>query len=104
MQRIGICGLGLIGRQRLAALHSLGWKQSQIIAFDPQFTFQDSGKFEPAKSIDEILASEVDSVIIATPHDIAPDLTLKFLDTGVRDLFKKRNRSYKKVNWEIFIQ
>ena len=89
MQRIGICGLGLIGRQRLAALHSLGWKQSQIIAFDPQFTIQDLGKFEPAKSVDDILASEVDSVIIATPHDIAPDLTLKFLDTGVRVLMEK---------------
>lgn len=89
MQRIGICGLGLIGRQRLTALHSLGWKQSQIIAFDPQFTIQDSGKFEPARSIDEILASEVDSVIIATPHDIAPDLTLKFLDKGVRVLMEK---------------
>jgi predicted dehydrogenase len=89
MQRIGICGLGLIGRQRLDALLNLGWKSSQIIVFDPKISIENSGKFEVANSIDFILASEVDLAIIATPHDIAADLTRKFLDSGARVLMEK---------------
>jgi len=89
MQRIGICGLGLIGRQRLKALQSLDWKPSQIVVFDPKFSSEDTGKFVVADSIDSILASKVDLAIIATPHDIAPDLTLKFLETGARVLMEK---------------
>jgi predicted dehydrogenase len=89
MQRVGICGLGLIGRQRLEALVSLGWTSSQIIAFDPKISMENSGKFELVNSIDSVLASEVDLAIIATPHDIAPDLTRKFLDTGARVLMEK---------------
>jgi 1,5-anhydro-D-fructose reductase (1,5-anhydro-D-mannitol-forming) len=89
MQQIGICGLGLIGKQRLDALLGLGWRPSQIIAFDPKISIGNFGKFEIAHSIDFMLANDVDSVIIATPHDIAPDLTRKFLDNGVRVLMEK---------------
>jgi predicted dehydrogenase len=89
MQLVGICGLGLIGRKRLDALLNLGYKSSQIITFDPNNSLNKSEKFIVAESIDSILDSGVNMVIIATPHDIAPDLTLKFLDRGARVLMEK---------------
>jgi len=89
MQRIGICGLGLIGQQRLKALQDLGWDPSQIIVFDPKIKSDDSVKFQVANSIDFILKSNVDLAIVATPHNIAPDLTSKFLDQGSRVLMEK---------------
>jgi predicted dehydrogenase len=89
MQRIGICGLGLIGRQRLEALLKLDWEASRINVFDPKISIENYGKFKVVNSIDSMLASEVDLAIISTPHDIAPDLALKFLDKGVRVLMEK---------------
>jgi predicted dehydrogenase len=89
MQLVGICGLGLIGRKRLDALLNLGYKSSQIITFDPNNSLKKSEKFIVAESIDSILDSGVNMVIIATPHDIAPDLTRKFLDRGARVLMEK---------------
>jgi predicted dehydrogenase len=64
-------------------------RRSQIVFFDPKIKSDDTVKFEVANSIDCILESNVDLAIVATPHNIAPDLTRKFLDQGVRVLMEK---------------
>lgn len=89
MQLIGVCGLGLIGQQRLNALQELGWKPSQIMVLDPKVTSDDSVKFQVANSIDSLLENDIDLAIVATPHNIATELTHKFLDKGVRVLLEK---------------
>lgn len=96
MIRVGLVGLGLIGRERLHALRALqsAGRPIEIVGVvDP---------YEPAaeklaadagtsrrKDLTDLLALQPDWVFIATPHAVAVESTIFLLNSGVRILVEK---------------
>jgi 1,5-anhydro-D-fructose reductase (1,5-anhydro-D-mannitol-forming) len=89
MEKIGICGLGLIGRQRLVALNNLGWDAPNVLVLDPNIQKIDSSGFTRVDSIQEMIEGDVNRVIVATPHHVAPELTSLLLDHNLFVLMEK---------------
>ena len=89
MEKIGIFGLGLIGRQRLSALNNLGWDSSNILVMDPKVPVVDNTNYRCVSSLQDMLDENVKRVIVATPHDIAATLTSKLLDRDLYVLMEK---------------
>jgi predicted dehydrogenase len=86
--KVAICGAGLIGRERLAAIEKLRVRGRDIEVcgvYDPYATnlpnaFADS---------EALLARDPDWVIVATPHDAAPQLCARALQGGCKVLVEK---------------
>ena len=89
MEKIGIFGLGLIGNQRLSALNDLGWNSSNLLVLDPNIRKVDNPNFKHVNSFEEMLEAGVRRAIVATPHDVAPNLTSALLDSEVYVLMEK---------------
>lgn len=89
MQYIGICGFGLIGRQRLSALKELGWDSSNVLVLDPNLPKNDNSNFIVVDSLQMMIDKGIKRAIVSTPHDIAPKIVSTLLDNGVQVLLEK---------------
>lgn len=87
MTRVALVGLGLIGRQRLAALETLraGGVDVEIVAtMDPVIEGPNS-----CSSLEDLMSRGPDLVILSTPHDTTVECLRVLLPTGVRVLAEK---------------
>jgi predicted dehydrogenase len=94
--RVGVLGAGLIGNERLKALDRLaraGRRCTCVGLVDPVPgpLAETSARFGvPAfGSLDELLKAKPDWVVVATPHNVAGDLTIRALRAGCRVLIEK---------------
>jgi predicted dehydrogenase len=81
MNSFVICGLGLIGRQRLQALIQSGVDPQAISWFDPYLKSESIDDFREIKRIDsleELQGYSPSHVIVSTPHDSAVEITKMF--------------------------
>ena len=91
-QKIGLIGLGHIGRQRLKAVIDLGIARDKITIFDPDKSlksrFNDSELcFVPDKV--EFFSQKFDRIFIGTPHNVIVDATTESLASGAFVLLEK---------------
>lgn len=89
--RVGIVGLGLIGRQRLAAIHELraeGLDVALVGAVDPVAGPEGASGVEMT-TLEGLLAQEPDWVVVATPHDSAVEVVPRILAAGPSVLVEK---------------
>ncbi len=96
MKRIGIVGLGLIGKERLRAVEVLQQRNLPIsvtAVYDPGQkdinTLASKCKAIVCSSIEEMITQNPDLVIVAVPHDVAIEITSKFLGAGLTVLLEK---------------
>ncbi len=89
MQPIGICGLGLIGRQRLNALNQLGWNSTNLFVLDPNLPIVNNSSFTVVESLELLIDRGVKAAIVATPHDISTKIASRLLDCGIEVLLEK---------------
>ena len=96
MKRIGIVGLGLIGKERLRAIQILQQRNlpvSAIAVYDPGQkdidTLANLSKAIVCSSIEQMISQNPDLVIVAVPHDTAVEITPKFLTAGLNVLLEK---------------
>jgi predicted dehydrogenase len=94
--RIAIFGAGLLGRERLQAIKTLGARGRDLVVagvYDPYLA--DVARFEsdfgvPVYRDEAALWADVpDWVIVATPHDSAPDITVRAMEKGHKVLLEK---------------
>lgn len=74
-------GLGLIGRQRLAALERLGGDVEIAGTFDPN---PSGGATSTLRSVDAVFELQPDLLLIATPHSASPAIIARALKLGIR--------------------
>jgi predicted dehydrogenase len=87
--KLGICGLGLIGRQRLTAVQEF-FPGVTIYAFDPFSPAEtDIGSAIRVWEESELWELQLDGLIISTPHSVATELVEKALKHGIRTLVEK---------------
>lgn len=106
MIRVGIVGLGLIGRQRLEAVEALqaqGHAVEAVALLDPLAAhaadLAASSGVALVPDLDAFLAADIDWAIVATPHDTAASLVPKLLSSGSRILVEKPlGRSVREAN------
>jgi predicted dehydrogenase len=84
--RIGFAGVGWIGRHRLEALIEDGAIEAAAVA-DPSADLADAAarlapQAQRAGSLEELLALELDGVVIATPSALHADQCLAALESG----------------------
>jgi len=96
MKRIGIVGLGLIGKERLKAVEILQQRNLPIkisAIYDPWQkdieSLSSKCKATICLSIDDMIAQHPDLIIVAVPHDTAVEVTTKFLSAGLNVLLEK---------------
>jgi predicted dehydrogenase len=90
MSQILVCGLGLIGKQRVSALLEAGYTSDSIFVFDPKFPeTKVKSEFVLIHNLDEAFKLEPERVIISTPHGSAVKLAESFLNIGSRVLIEK---------------
>jgi predicted dehydrogenase len=96
MIRIAIIGAGLIGRERLLAVRALRAEGRPVAlagVFDanPQLAQKASAEFDATAfgSLDDLLASDPDWVVIALPHDVALPVALRCLPSNAQVLLEK---------------
>lgn len=89
--RVGIVGLGLIGRERLSALEELVDRGSQIeiVGVVDPYAPPDLVPETRLSSISELISLQPDLVIVATPHDIAVPISEELLWDGADVLLEK---------------
>ena len=93
---IAVLGYGLIGKERVKALHDLhrrGFPVERVLVFDPQ-VFQAKGPLLPEiataiSSLEQVLSCNPSLVIVATPHDAAVKLLHEILPSSTRVLVEK---------------
>ena len=70
LPRLGFLGVGSIGRQRLASLATSGAASIDVIADPCEGTAQAAARLAPgaavARTLDELLAADLDGLVIAT--------------------------------------
>ncbi len=95
-QRIAIFGAGLLGRERLKAIRTLRKRGRDVTVagvYDPFLA--DVAKFKADfdapvyKDETSLWADKPDWVIVATPHDSAPALAIRAMDSGHKVLIEK---------------
>jgi predicted dehydrogenase len=87
LPRLGFLGVGWIGRNRMEALARDGLAQVAAVA-DPQAEALDAAtgvapEAARAESLDELLTSELDGVVIATPSALHADQAVAALERGL---------------------
>jgi predicted dehydrogenase len=93
--RVGLVGLGLIGRERLLALEALrrrGRPVAVAAALDPDPVRRREAEerdVPTAADLDALLAVRPDWFVVATPHDTAVEIVPRLLATGARVLVEK---------------
>ena len=78
--RLGFLGVGWIGRKRLDALVAAGAAEATAV-FDPAGA--DVPGAETAASLDELLAADLDGVVIATPSALHAEQAIAALERGL---------------------
>lgn len=90
MSRILVCGLGLIGKQRVNALQKAGYGSECIFVYDPIISSdKKSSEFIFIESLERAIELNPTHVIISTPHDAAVMLAEVFLNLGSQVLMEK---------------
>lgn len=96
MKKIALIGSGLIGKERLKAvkdLRNLGREIPDLIIYDPYnpelINLAKEYNANIENDLNEIENGEFDLVIIATPHDIAEEISFKMLSSGKKILVEK---------------
>lgn len=84
--RIGVLGLGLIGKQRINAINSHN-DDFDIYAFDPNISNFQGVEFVSTE--DEFFKLGLRRIIVATPHHLSTKLSIKALDSGAEVLMEK---------------
>jgi predicted dehydrogenase len=106
MRSFVICGLGLIGRQRLAALLDFGINPTKISLYDPILDFDQDLKlrhFSKIANESELYSCNPSHVIVSTPHDAAIEIVRGFSNKGTHIMMEKpmgRNLSEAIEIWE----
>lgn len=87
--RVGLVGLGVMGRNHLRVLQSLE-KVTQVLIFDvANVAIHDSRKVTIAKSIEEILDFPLDYAVVALPTIHHANTAIEFAARGVPTLIEK---------------
>lgn len=96
MIRIGLVGLGLIGQERVravVALREAGHDIDLDCCYDPYVKAigesVDKSDATVVASLDDIIARRPDLVVVAVPHNVAPDIAKHLLRAGLRVLVEK---------------
>ena len=88
--RVGVCGLGQIGRQRLLALLAQDSLTSvSTFDVDSSATGELSEAVFTAQSFDDLLDRSPDGVVISVPHDASSGLATAAASRGIRVLVEK---------------
>ncbi len=94
--RIGLAGVGLIGKERLAALDRLkkeGFDVEITGIFDPYSkeiqALSEKYGVNVIGSFEKMIEEKPDWIFIATPHDTAVELTKKSLENNIKVLIEK---------------
>jgi predicted dehydrogenase len=90
--KVAIFGAGLIGRERLAAIEKLRARGRDIEVCgvcDPYAANLTNAVADLVPDVDALLARDPDWVIVATPHDAAPQLCARALRGGFKVLVEK---------------
>lgn len=101
-----VCGLGLIGRQRLVSLLNLGVSSDEIYLYDPYINLTENPDFEQFSKIKdqrELHTLTPSHLIISVPHDSALKTVMKFKNGVTNILMEKpmgRNLSEATEIWE----
>ncbi len=86
--RVAVIGLGLIGRQRIEALHRIeGARLSATV--DPDAAPPGDARVPHHRSLSDVPADGYDCAIIAVPHHVAVDLGRELLRSGRPILMEK---------------
>src|SRR5215217_5397845 len=91
--RLGLIGLGRIGAFHAATLSGLGVVDS-LVVYDPAPGLVDAvakrlGSVEPAETVEELLSSGIDGVVIAAATAVHPELILASLAAGLPTFCEK---------------
>jgi predicted dehydrogenase len=96
MIRAGVIGVGLIGRERLAALSSLQVEGKPISIAgihdcDRDLCYSTAAEYGTSAfaSVESLLREELDWVMIAVPHDAAVPIALEALQSPISVLMEK---------------
>lgn len=96
MTRVGLVGFGLIGRERFDALRSLrsGGLDVEIAGICDPFNSEaqlvgEDEKIPLVRSVEELVDMGSEWIFVATPHDVATDLTIRALSSGCSVLLEK---------------
>ena len=96
MKKVALVGVGLIGKERLKAikiLQGLGRDIELTGIYDPYSSETDKiandYKTNSCNSLDELFLTKPEWIFIATPHDVAVDLTSQILKRGFKVLVEK---------------
>ncbi|HEY8572763.1 Gfo/Idh/MocA family oxidoreductase [Phenylobacterium sp.] len=85
--RLGFLGVGWIGRHRMEAIVQTGAAEVAAIADPSPDMAAEAGKLAPGAEVvaglDEILAADVDGVVIATPSALHAEQSIAALNAGV---------------------
>jgi predicted dehydrogenase len=80
LPRLGFAGLGWIGRHRMNALRESGMAEIKMLC-DPVADLS-ADDCEATQSFDELLASDVDAIVIATPNSFHAAQAIAALERG----------------------
>ena len=88
--RIGIVGCGLIGRKR--ALAAAGHRIAIVadrVAEQAQALAAEAGGAQATTAWRDVIAADVDAVVVATPHNLLAEVTLAAVEAGKHVLVEK---------------
>ena len=87
MKRVGFLGTGWIGRHRMAAMLDTGLIEAVAVADPSAEMVAEALKLAPdargAHDLDDLLAHDLDGIVIATPSALHADQSIRALDAGV---------------------
>jgi predicted dehydrogenase len=87
MVRVGFLGLGWIGPNRMEAMLATGEAECVAICDPNRESVASAQEIAPeaqaVNSLEELLASELDGIVIATPSALHAEQCIRALDTGV---------------------
>lgn len=85
--RVGFLGVGWIGRRRMEAMLRSGYVEVAAIVDPSHDTAQQAAEVAPDAavmgSLDDLLASELDGIVIATPSALHAEQSIAALERGV---------------------